>query len=589
MQDHVLIISTGNQDLKIICKTTINCNKPEIELAEIGKRNRRLLHQALIDGEVPYKIIATEEELKQEISDDIVIPKNWQQSKRKFIDINADKEQLNAIPFNQSTWVNRDKTQTRVTETLCNKAGQYLLFPAKLHTVINTIKIEELNIKGGLVFYTDRKKCDLEFTDNKERKKKLAEQYSQEPIATGILLSKWLENEFGGSTFKPVNFLQGLYVVEGNTLIENKTFAPYDQPIAQKSTHIIDTAIKQLSEDNPASKAIVSHTGGIADAKPVITTSAKLHFNGNILELHDSEHMPNDPVCLADTNANKCRILSRDAILDAKYRANQRLWEGDFTGAWSVVSHIKEDDPKLLIDKWVRDVKIISDYMAGYSNNTPFDSDKLTQTQKEIIWKAFQVEAALQNYRGEALIIRALQALGTCREAMEKYLANKQLQQYGVSIGKRGKLKNANSLPPHLEIFKTGYPYEQKGKWLLEELGYSQEICNFFKIIDENFYQYTHNSNRITKSLRSFRNDITHNQPPTQQMVEEIKQYGINKKLWRLDSCNQQIDKLGQCFLAKQMTQAIFEEITPGFNTENEYKKLIQNLMEKIREPINEG
>ncbi len=569
---HTLIISTGNQDLKLICKKTVNCKDAQVVLAEVGRRGRRKLHQAFLEAKVPYKIVADSEELKTQLGpleQNITIKQGWESTKNLFLDPNISRD-TNDIdtskPFKPKTWENRDKTCIETTEPLCNEAGQYLLFPAKLHSVVKSIQTNRITITDGIVFYTNRKACDLDELD-RERKRKLDDQYQQEPVATGDVLCQWLETIFRDGTFTAINFLEGLYAFEGNTIIQEQALAPYDQPIAQKATHIIDTAIRELSQRNTNATAIVSHTGGIADAKMVITPSARLHFNGRILELHDSEHIPNDPVCLANTQRQQCRILPRNAILDAKHHACQRLWEGDFTGAWAVVSHIKQDDKQLVCDPWVNKVKAVADYMEGYTSKIPFNSNGFNEKEKEILWKAFQVEAALQNQQGGALIIRLLRALGTFREAMENELCKRQLEAQGFAIGNKNKIKTKPEKynPEYKKFIFTRYGQKEfstvkHNDLLIKNMGYQDKIIHFFTSMEESICN--------GKSLRNFRNDVTHNNPPKTEILKKIDTFGNNKKLWNSTPNGYAREKIGTCFLSMDMTKALFNEINPDMNAE---------------------
>ena len=594
MDNHLLIISTGNQDLKLICKTT-NSIEPEIKLAEIGSRDRRELHQALMNGEIKYKIISDKKELEEQIGDDIEISEGWTRGKRKYIDVNCKNQELDiSTPFKKNTRAN--------IEALQNKKGEYLLFPAKLHTVIKSIQAENKKIVSGIIFYTDRSSCNLELDSSK--KKKIDEQYSQEPIATGKLIAEWLKTKFPNAGFKSTNFMEGLYIFEGNSILEKQKLAPYDQPIAQKATHIIDSAIQELAKSNPTSNAIVSHTGGIADAKTIITASARLHFHGNMLELHDSEHIPDDPICLADSNLQKCQILPRNAILDAKHLACQRLWEGDFAGAWAVVSHIQEDDPNLEQDQWVNGIKQAANFMENYApvkQGVLKTLDKLQDFKPNtilLIWKAFQIEASLQYNQSEPLIPKTLLALGSFREIMEVAIIDKYLQkEYGEDWKQ---VLPEEKLIEWLDIkylYSRSYQeknyddnfkmnkkrrknmsinsFQKNGEFLIE-LDYHKTI--FFKLMDTEI-------GNTDKTLKSFRNDIAHKSFKPEN-VKPIKEYAVQNHIWFNEKNNHNINKLGCSFLARKIVKELFEELDPTVKPQELYKELVEELFQKIHKPI---
>lgn len=605
MDNHVLIISTGNQDLKLICKTTTNCSSPKIELREIGKYNRRLLHKALIDEKVKYKIIANEEALKAEINNNIKIPEGWTQSKKGFIDVNCKDRKLDtAAPFKQDTWENRDKSKYRYTKALQNKKGEYLLFPAKLHTVVKSTQAEDKKIVSGVVFYTDRKNSD-ELNIDPERKKKLKDQYNSEPIATGKILAKWLEEYFPDSNFQPVNFLENSYAFEGNHLIEHGTLQPYDQPIALRATSIIDTAIFNLSNEHLDATAIVSHTGGIADAKSILTASSRLHFHGKILEIHDSEHITTGIACLNEDNQKHCRILPRDNILMTKHYALQRLWEGDFNGAWAVASHIMEDDPVLQQDAWVQAIKNHADYIEGRKqferNEIPTIPSEMEENGSiKLLWLVFRIEIALQRRveKNEPLTFEMLRWINLFREKVLEYLllfsiSPENYPDYTVSLrewsieSKTGsdkfegiKIKNSHFFRMYLD---TG---ETKIKNINHNL-YQTTYEPFSKNIEKDIETYEIDNNTEC-SLREYRNKLTHRFLPTDD-IEKIKQYGEHEdiNLWDLTPNDHQHNKLGTVFLDRPLITNIFKKINPNIGSPDIiYRNMVTELMNTIQKAI---
>ena len=576
MNKVALIISTGVQDLKVVC-TEERDGETRIILRGMDRDRRRELHERLLNDDPPWwRIVATEDELKQALPEqmrDLEIPflkAGGSREKQQDKYIKAAR-QGNNLPFEA------DCFKGVVVKALAGEDGRYLFFPSKLHTVVAGLKQQNYDITAALVCYTDRK-----YNSNFDK------EYKEEPIATGKLIAEWLADgnglnpeegaDFEGHAFCYLNYLKDEVALEGKRVAEERQFSPYDQPLALSAIAHIDSAVKALADKHGDCTAVVSHTGGPGDVKAPLTASARLHFGGRVIEIHDNKYASFKPEYLS--SLGYC-VPPRNAALETRHQAALRLWEGDFAGAWAVASYIEKNDPEHPCDMWVEKVKQLANYMEGYINDTPFAETGLSAKDKEILWKAFQVEAAIQNNLGEPMAVRLLRVLGTYREAVEVCLIRLKLKEEGFQFDKKDHL---NSEPSNYKKFFA----ERYGKYiirpivkkrrLIDELDYSDDIKGFFAFIDSDI-------SKGAKSLRNYRNDVTHNQPPSGK-EKVILDYGQDKGLWCYEANRQERKKLGCCFLEMPMTKTLLTTINPEINAGSLYRQAVGAVLDALHKPI---
>lgn len=191
----VLIVSTGKQDLKVVCirnETPAGGGetKSGIELRVVNKKCR-IFHEYLVRSDF-YQVALSAEEICEKVNpvlgekariDPEQIPLG---RKAEFIDLD---QQGECIRLRDKCWTNRDDTRFRV-HAFTDEHG-YLLFPGKLHSVVNKIEKNQWPIAGVLVFYTDRETLDSGARElPKEKRDYLNRLYLDEPFGTGPILAR---------------------------------------------------------------------------------------------------------------------------------------------------------------------------------------------------------------------------------------------------------------------------------------------------------------------------------------------------------------------------------------------------------------
>lgn len=581
-KNSVLIASTGGQDIKVLCQ--LSGNNTVIPYS-IGKNNLRKLHQALIDNIIPWKMVASEPQLQKVtgLNDLSLVTKP---GKQRFIDIEKDFkiEKLFRPVCNRNRAV--------IAKPLFSNK-KLLLFPAKLYSVIESI--DKNKIKAVALFYTDR-------TLASDKDKSNQRDYDGEPIATGKVLAQWLADKLNipqdkiakeeGSDYKNhsichINMLNGLYIMEGNHLFEHGEFLNEDIPIASKTGQIIDSALHNMANHYPDCHAIVSHTGGFGDIKPVITASARLHFKGRIQEIHDNKY--SNPARLEASKSADYHPIPQHEIMDAKHRATQRIWEGDFAGAWAVVSHIADNNPGADPAKntWVETVRQAANFMEGWEqpDYTLMGFQPIPQVigidkaHQQLIWQSWQVEASLQFNMGKPLINHTLRHLVNLLESLLQHEV-KNCHTKKPSAGLSLELKTNGEIKVLNGKSRTGRELYME---CLQEYFYDfacvEPLSKFHTLLTQEF-------TKPQKSLISFRNDVAHRSLSCDHIAAIIS-YGEENKLWQTQLNNQQNDKLGTAFLSQQIIKPVFEAIMPKETAKLEimYHDFVKEILKKIYSP----
>ncbi len=580
-KDTVLIVATGAQDIKILClEQDSNTVKP----CGLGRRHSREFHQALVDGDIPWRMVATEQQVYELTGKEYALNT---EARSGFIDIEED-----SGPDRNKILKLVGKGKVEVEALTTNDDGTYLLFPGKLHSVIEAI--DKTRIKTVLVFYSDRKKSGEDCQKNNH------ENYSEEPIATGKILAQWLAQQCGfaddriaeqaGHDFTRyqschVNMLDGLYIFEGNKLFEKGVVGVEDQPVAYRCSQIIDRALHAMAEANPGCTAIVSATGGIADAKPVISNSARLHFRGRLQEVYENEYAQNLHL-MGSSDEVSVHIAARHEALDARYHATRRLWEGDFGGAWAVVSHIALADPQLQKDSWIEPIRQAANFMEGWEA-ADFDRlgfEPIPQTidkaLREQILLAWQVEASLQHDQGKPWVNHMLRH---CLNLLENLL-HQQLKQFyqnrpdgfEICLDNKGEISKIEDKPrPGRDDFMACLEKYFDDEPIVKPLQNLHTLLTKIRI------------KKNGKPLVSFRNDVAH-RSLSHEHIEDILSYGNNQELWNVQPNGQQENKLGTVFLSSTVMQTVFAQLLPEniAPVDQLYRQFVQRLLDTTYQPL---
>jgi hypothetical protein len=294
--------------------------------------------------------------------------------------------------------------------------------------------------------------------------------------------------------------------------------------------------------------------------------------------------------------------LPRNAILDAKHHATQRLWEGDFAGAWAVVSHIECSDPQLSCDLWVNPVKQAANYMGGLAELEadvllPIDSIQ-NKPWHSLLLMAFKVEASLQHNRGDALITEALKSLCTFRENLLEYVTLILISEHKlaqVNLDSRTIRGHIKKIKKHNLARKTKIPAIEITTERRIDMRNMGNVCDFlkanyrqkplFKVYLE-FSKKLEKKNNAGENIRSYRNNLTHGvlSPKDIKRVNELAEEG---SLWQNSTpTNQQLNRLGTSFLSSDSLTAIFKLLAPGTIPADLYRAFLKDIIEKIHKPI---
>lgn len=233
----------------------------------------------------------------------------------------------------------------------------------------------ELNIVGGIVYYTDRRDSPEPLKDERDFRK-------IEPFAVGAVTQKWLSEFFSlesksdelltNNSVVAVNFAKGKSTLEG---------LGRDFPIKRSVCQQIETPLRVASKLYPNAKIILSTLGGISSANSVFKDASKLFFNQVEVLNHpegstfSTEHLEFDD--------------ARNTVNDSYYQRqliNQFIKGYNFSAAHIVGQQAIEQDI-LSEGQWAKPLKSLSAYLEGknfpnaqYSKSFPekhFLSNKL--------------------------------------------------------------------------------------------------------------------------------------------------------------------------------------------------------------------
>lgn len=400
-----------------------------------------------------------------------------------------------------------------------------------------------------------------------------------------------------------VNLFKGLYAQEGNAVVrEDARLNYYDYPVALQVVKNLDDAVEALARKfaglQPVT-AIVSHTGGMGDIKACLTPSVRFRFGGEIWEIHDTEFVQ-DLDAGPEQGKKASAVPRRSDALDAKYRAEQRIREGDFHGAWAVVSHLAIDDSH---DPWVRAVHQAANYMEGLESVDPEEfpglDNELTGELYPVLRAAFRVEAALQSDRAQPLIAEALKALLNFWDVFKLELIHGHLKKNHDFL--MDQTTPVQDVP--LAFFKTNRSWKEcktrNGNVRINFLNRKAVLELVLRIIDES--ESTNQSRRhqavvefeslifeappnSEKAFNQYRNAATH-YVLDGTTLDKVKQLAATQGLWRTDRGQRTPQHLGHCFLETEKVRALFEACH-GIDAAAQYRSFVNALFENICAPV---
>lgn len=491
----------------------------------------------------------------------------------------------------------------------------YRLYPAKIGSLVKVLKqrVESKNIEilGVVLFATERERHE---TENKF--------LIAEPIAAGEVLGHWIVQELGNElkyvgektfdaeskccwfNFKEkevcwINMLKGVPDYSGTGR---------DFPIQRKAARIIDDALEGLSTMANGSLCIVSDTGGIAQLKSFMRTSAALRFRNHVIDLPDTETQPLD----LDTEKLliETQLANSQESLQARNHCEQRLWQGDFLGAWGVVAHL-QDSPN--DEKWINVVRAVADFFRGAQIDTKELPEELTSVTsvidhdwKDVLRSAFKVEAALQGQsendrRLPEAILNTVNFFDVVfRIEANRYIENNLNDHLNFIGDKMDGLVKLNNLSLD-ESYKSNSLFSQKnsnGKYHIS-IGRGGDNC-WITVLHDNkkgiIKEFSERLNEtkgsnFNKSLRSYRNYVAHRALTHEQANDAIRIAAYSSEdinpLWNVPNPepSYNIADTGNHFLSVRLITEVFKLFDIS-NATQLYQEMLQTLISEVRGSI---
>lgn len=629
--NYVLIASTGKQDIKFWLHGTDKKHGKKRIAAEIQDSKSmkcesfdntltiRDIHSKFLNGEILYEF--NKKPLIEEIQND-------------------------RISFDADILFNRNLTPTlqvsnnyKADIQVVIIKNKYQLYAAKLQGLISTLKElqnkNKIKVIGGLFLGTDR-------NGNQG-----------EPISSHILLAKYFAKEFSldnAKEFDSLN-LNNTNVFWLNQMKDIANLSKYNQryegegidyPVKRVIAKRIDDTVHKFIEHFSVNKAnvILSHTGGMADLKSLLSASVRFRENKRVLESHQTEKIDT-----FDTSAFKRLIkdqllVSRQQSLQIKTLVKNRILEGDIAGAWSACAHIHDETQPVKHDIWTYAVQAVKNYFAGDNsfnldvaasvNNkipdtikdqfqklnqhlktlTTDDGDDFEkQSQSALTRTLFHIESALQARKmQERDIINAAihstslndQLLRTCiyhylnthrnefahlKDFLQFDNDSVLKQSWNDNSDKRFKTTRNGTTTTKL----SGY----NGRFAWMRTLRSDRILNIPNIYSKRLtYPNRSPNNPEDKSLSQWRNTIAHGLGMESSDLEQILiiatlASGEMQPIWNPDLQGKTNLSTGTCILNQHYTQQIEESLGYGIgSTRKKYITLQKLLLDIINSPI---
>lgn len=465
----------------------------------------------------------------------------------------------------------------------------YNIYPAKIINLVDELirltVSKQIIVQAILLFLTERDPL-------------LTKYGSGEPIANGDVLGPWLASKFNLSykgekepeaafnvgEVNWVNMLKDLDDFSGKGL---------DSPIHRRAAYRIDTAISGLADGNESALALVSDTGGFGEIKPLIKASVRLRFRNKIIDLPDTETTPlqlNIQQSLEETQWANC-IES----VEARHHCEQRLWQGDFIGAWGTVAHLQQN---LNDQPWIKPVKQLADFFIGATLESEQVFPELQQVMDSspaLLRSAFKVEAALQGIgEGDRKIAEAVLGTANFYDLSLRLKINQQLsvlQWVQFSDDEmEGKVKLLSDLPNKMRADEKFFIRKNKETYLLSlGRGGDEYWVNWLKeqgypIFHDYFIALTR-QNTDGKALRTYRNYVAH-RILSHSDAQAARQLAEKMQLWAFPSLPPyDAQSLGQHFLNAPYTVAMLHAFDLE-HTAQQYRQLMKGLLGAVRSSL---
>lgn len=566
----VVVISTGRQDLKLWAKGINEKTQQEkLFIVPIGGEIRAFHRRMREEGDQFYTICTEEEPARIAATRDG--------------SLDYDGQKIVTIPEQDFKF----RQETLIKPTAVNgPEPPYAIYPAKIARLVRELKrlIEnhEISLHAILLFATERNTGD---------------KYDQsEPIAAGDVLGRWLAQEFAlqyQGEKEPDQPIQPDTVVWVNMLKGLKDFSGEgrDFPIHRQAARRIDEAIIRLAHGLNDGIALVSDTGGIAQLKPLIKASTRLHFRNKVVDLPDTETRPLK--IDIQKSLEDIRITHCVESLEARNHCEQRLWQGDFIGAWGAVAHLQESEDD---QNWLSFIRPVADFFLGVELKPAALFAEVAQVVNDwpaILRAAFKVEAALQGvHEGDRRIAEAILGTVNFYDLALRSRINQLLKELGYVAfegdAMDGKLHLCEKLPAELRRDEKFFIGDKKGHLL--SLGRGGDGYWLDWLCQRGEGAFKTYSDRLgqaegRKALRTYRNYVAHRALSASD-AQNAKQLALKLTLWQFpDTRPYDPVQLGQHFLATPHTVSVLRTFQLD-DAVNRYRALVSRLVETVRAPL---
>jgi len=346
MKNVILFASVGRTDIQVLME---NGDGEQCRM-NFPPPGLRKLHQALLDGKLPFVFQTPDLEKVKEHPQDL------------YVHFQTDREGNIQDPALVCTKAPEWKP--------VKEEGKYVLVPAKLISVVKTIKkeIEEnhTNFLGAVVLSTH---SGDELFGTKI--------YEKEPIACGKLLSEWLANTL--SEALPNSQPPITASAEGKEIFEcdwqrkttwvdildggmRATEPGRDDPVNRTAIKRVDEVMRKIVSDEPDTTVLLCLGGGLPLFKDSLKDCARFHFRNRVVYWHEPQYMEEGEEEIFLQREVEDEPPSIQESYQARNHARTLIRKGDFSGAYSAVQHLESDPMEKL---WVEKVKLASQYFSG--------------------------------------------------------------------------------------------------------------------------------------------------------------------------------------------------------------------------------
>lgn len=359
----VLFASVGRTDLQVLLKKNGKHYRCSIQESSVRK-----FHSAILSGDLPYVIDGSYENI---LATPDEVEYLWDEGKKQW----------SVSSGNYKPCTNES-------------GGELILVSPKLAKTVSEFARpkKEWTVVAAIILNTNRSEPDK---GSKFKEKN----WMAEPFGAGPILSKWLAQKFGlDSGSKPGEI--GEKVAGWVNLLDDDMIQPgqgRDYPVNRKAVRRLDEAMKIGASVATEPWICLMIGGGIPNFKEVIGACAAFRFKRNVI----FRAIPEIDVSAGGIQSQPSEDST--TVLDSfRFRSHARelIKIGDFAGAFRVVEHLGEVDPRE--NSWVKKIKIMADYLAGLltfnERNCPEYLKRVFQKESRMpncLLAAIRVEAAL--------------------------------------------------------------------------------------------------------------------------------------------------------------------------------------------------